>query len=53
MSWEWAPDNVRVNCLEPGAVVTPASRFANSETEQRVAHYVQQLKDTLAGADPR
>ncbi|MFC6707134.1 SDR family NAD(P)-dependent oxidoreductase [Flexivirga alba] len=32
MAWEWAQDNIRVNCVEPGAVMTPASRFALQES---------------------
>lgn len=41
MAWEWSADNVRVNCLEPGAVMTPASRFAlNDETARRVTRFV-------------
>ncbi|MGV9296144.1 SDR family NAD(P)-dependent oxidoreductase [Amycolatopsis sp. NPDC003676] len=40
MAWEWADANVRVNCLEPGAVVTAASRFADGDVEARVARFV-------------
>lgn len=40
MAWELAADQVRVNCLEPGAVLTEASRFAAADTEQRVARYI-------------
>lgn len=41
MAWEWAADNIRVNCVEPGAVMTPASRFAQQETTaQSVARFV-------------
>ncbi|SEP37724.1 SDR family NAD(P)-dependent oxidoreductase [Amycolatopsis saalfeldensis] len=40
MAWEWADANVRVNCLEPGAVATAASRFAAGEVEARVARFV-------------
>lgn len=39
MAWEWSDANVRVNCIEPGAVLTPASRFADEETERRIAHF--------------
>lgn len=28
MAWEWGPD-IRVNCVAPGAIHTPASRFAD------------------------
>lgn len=40
MAWEWAEHGVRVNCVEPGAVMTPASRFANADTERRIAQYI-------------
>jgi 3-oxoacyl-[acyl-carrier protein] reductase len=40
MAWEWAHLDVRVNCIEPGAVMTPSSRFAGGDTEQKVARYV-------------
>jgi 3-oxoacyl-[acyl-carrier protein] reductase len=40
MAWEWADAGVRVNCLEPGAVLTPASRFASEETERKVTQYI-------------
>lgn len=40
MAWEWSQHGVRVNCVEPGAVMTPASRFADAETEHRVARYI-------------
>lgn len=40
MAWEWSDLNVRVNCLEPGAVVTAASRFAADDVEARVARFV-------------
>lgn len=40
MAWEWADANVRVNCLEPGAVVTAASRFAAGDVEARVSRFV-------------
>lgn len=35
MAWEWAPAGIRVNCVAPGAVRTPASRFADSDQERR------------------
>jgi 3-oxoacyl-[acyl-carrier protein] reductase len=40
MAWEWAAQNIRVNCIEPGAVRTKASRFADSEVEERIAAHV-------------
>jgi len=40
MAWEWAADNVRVNCVEPGAVLTPASRFASADLEERVSRHI-------------
>lgn len=41
MAWEWADRNIRVNCIEPGAIMTPASRFAaDNTTAQRVEHYL-------------
>lgn len=40
LAWEWAADNIRVNCLEPGPVKTPASRFTDAETERAVAQFV-------------
>ncbi|MEV0702838.1 glucose 1-dehydrogenase [Saccharopolyspora sp. NPDC050389] len=40
MAWEWADSGIRANCLEPGAVVTEASRFAAAEVEERVARFV-------------
>lgn len=41
MAYEWAPYNIRVNCIAPGAILTEASRSANdakhrSEVEKRV-----------------
>lgn len=40
MSWEWAQDHVRVNCIEPGAIVTPSSRFAASDLVAQVARNI-------------
>jgi 3-oxoacyl-[acyl-carrier protein] reductase len=40
MAWEWAPDGIRVNCVAPGAVRTPASRFAEPTEERRAAEHV-------------
>jgi len=40
MAWEWAEHNVRVNCVEPGAVVTPSSRFASADVGQRISDFV-------------
>lgn len=40
MAWEWADVNVRVNCVEPGAVLTPSSRFAMDDTARRVSRYL-------------
>lgn len=41
MAWEWAGQNIRVNCVEPGAILTDASRFgASSETADSVAAYI-------------
>ncbi len=34
MSWEWADRGIRVNCVEPGATLTPASRFNSPEAER-------------------
>lgn len=39
MSWEWSAADIRVNCIEPGAVLTPSSRFADAATEERVAYF--------------
>lgn len=39
MAWEWSAANVRVNCIEPGAVQTRASRFVDSEVERQIAYY--------------
>ena len=38
MAWEWSDANIRVNCIEPGAVLTPSSRFADERTERRISH---------------
>jgi Dehydrogenases with different specificities (related to short-chain alcohol dehydrogenases) len=40
MSWEWADRGVRVNCVEPGATLTPASRFASPETEKNFGQFL-------------
>lgn len=41
MAWEWAEDNIRVNCVEPGATMTPASRFAlQEETAASVSKFI-------------
>ncbi|OUS92002.1 hypothetical protein CA951_30660 [Rhodococcus sp. NCIMB 12038] len=40
MAWEWADRGIRVNCVEPGATLTPASRFASPETEQKFGRYL-------------
>ena len=40
MSWEWADRGVRVNCVEPGATLTPASRFASPETERTFGEFL-------------
>ncbi len=40
MSWEWADRGVRVNCVEPGATLTPASRFASPETEKTFGEFL-------------
>lgn len=39
MAWEWSEANIRVNCIEPGPIQTAASRFADKETEQRIAYF--------------
>jgi 3-oxoacyl-[acyl-carrier protein] reductase len=40
MAWEWAGHNIRVNCIEPGAVRTKASRFADTEVERRITEHI-------------
>jgi 3-oxoacyl-[acyl-carrier protein] reductase len=40
MAWEWAGQNIRVNCVEPGAVLTKASRFADHDAEERFAQHI-------------
>lgn len=40
MAWEWAESGIRVNCVEPGPILTPAARFAHAETERKVSHYL-------------
>lgn len=40
MAWEWAPANIRVNCLSPGAINTEASRFADEEVERLTTQYI-------------
>ncbi|MEV6229694.1 glucose 1-dehydrogenase [Saccharopolyspora shandongensis] len=40
MAWEWADRGIRVNCVEPGATLTPASRFASPETEKKFGYYL-------------
>ena len=40
MAWEWAAHNVRVNCVEPGAVRTKASRFNDGEVERRITEHI-------------
>jgi len=40
MAWEWADRGVRVNCVEPGATLTPASRFASPETERTFGEFL-------------
>ncbi|WP_286929976.1 MULTISPECIES: SDR family NAD(P)-dependent oxidoreductase [Aeromicrobium] len=39
MAWEWSEANVRVNCIEPGAVQTQASRFVDPDLERRIASF--------------
>ncbi len=38
MAWEWARAGIRVNCVAPGAVRTPSSRFAGLGAAQAAAH---------------
>ncbi|WP_228003032.1 SDR family NAD(P)-dependent oxidoreductase [Nocardia australiensis] len=40
MAWEWAGQNIRVNCVAPGAILTDASRFAAADTADKVAAYI-------------
>ncbi|MDT2007982.1 SDR family oxidoreductase [Rhodococcus opacus] len=40
MAWEWAGQNIRVNCVAPGAILTDASRFATSDTADKIAAYI-------------
>ncbi len=40
MAWEWAAQNIRVNCVEPGAILTDASRFSSSDTADKIAAYI-------------
>lgn len=40
MAWEWAGDNIRVNCIAPGAILTDASRFANDTTAELIARHI-------------
>lgn len=40
MAWEWAEANIRVNCVEPGAVTTESSRFAAGDVEDEVSRYI-------------
>lgn len=40
MAWEWASDNIRVNCVAPGAIRTERSRFASDETGAQITKYI-------------
>ena len=40
LSWELAEDGIRVNCVEPGAVLTKASRFTDADTERAVSRHI-------------
>lgn len=40
MAWEWAPANIRVNCVAPGAIKTEASRFADEDVESSTTRFI-------------
>lgn len=40
MAWEWADRGIRVNCVEPGATLTPASRFSTPEAEKKFGEFL-------------
>lgn len=40
MAWEWSDRGIRVNCVEPGATMTPSSRFAVGDTGQRYGEFL-------------
>lgn len=40
MSWEWADRGIRANCVEPGATLTPNSRFASKDTERSFGEFL-------------
>lgn len=40
MSWEWADRGIRANCVEPGATLTPSSRFANEDVEKSFGEFL-------------